>query len=296
MKQQKRFLGFLTMAIGFAVLGCTNPASSQLAVVTPAALSSDRAITTFSLHLTSLTSADGTIDEGTKTIAMNVPIGTTVTAIAPTITTTGKSVSPASGTTQDFSNNATYTVTAEDGSTSTYMVTVTPRSQLAVGDNYSGGKIGYILQPGDTGYQQNVQHGLIAATVDQSAAINWAIVAKQSAAVGTSTAIGAGSANTDAIIAQNGSGSTYAADLARAYDGGGYSDWYLPSKDELLMLHNNRPLIGSVFSTGFYWTSSEVTISGVVEVCVRSFNVDANSSGTKAKSNSNGNVKAVRSF
>jgi len=292
MKQQKRFLGFLTMAIGFAVLGCTNPASSQLAVVTPAALSSDRAITTFSLHLTSLTSADGTIDEGTKTIAMNVPIGTTVTAIAPTITTTGKSVSPASGTTQDFTAPVTYTVTAEDGSTMDYTVTVTPRSQLAVGDNYSGGKIGYILQPGDPWYDAAVQHGLIVATVDQSAAI----VAKQSAAVGTSTAIGAGSANTDAIIAQNGSGSTYAADLARAYDGGGYSDWYLPSKDELLMLHNNRPLIGSVFSTGFYWTSSEVTISGVVEVCVRSFNVDANSSGTKAKSNSNGNVKAVRSF
>ena len=295
MKQQVRFFGFLTMAIGFAVLGCTNPASSQLAVVTPAALSSDRAITTFSLHLTSLTSADGTIDEGTKTIAMNVPIGTTVTAIAPTITTTGKSVSPASGTTQDFTAPVTYTVTAEDGSTMDYTVTVT-KLQLAVGDNYSGGKIGYILQPGDPGYAADVQHGLIVATVDQSAAINWAIVAKQSAAVGTSTAIGAGSANTDAIIAQNGSGSTYAADLARAYDGGGYSDWYLPSKDELLMLHNNRPLIGSVFSTGFYWTSSEVTISGVVEVCVRSFNVDANSSGTKAKSNSNGNVKAVRSF
>jgi hypothetical protein len=49
--------------------------------------------------------------------------------------------------------------------------------------------------------------------------------------------IGTGYANTNAIIAQNGtcstiSSCTYAAGAANAYRGGGYSDWYLPSQSE----------------------------------------------------------------
>jgi hypothetical protein len=291
MKQQVRFFGFLTMAIGFAVMGCINPAASQLAVVTPPAPSSEKALTAFGLQLTQLTSAEGSINEGAKTIALSVPIGTTVTALSPTISTTGESVSPTPGTAQDFTAPVTYTVTAEDGSTMDYTVTVT-ELQLAVGDNYSGGKIGYILQLGDLGYAAAVQHGLIVATVDQSAAINWAIVAKQSALVGTVTAIGTGSANTDKIIFQNGSGSSYAAGLARAYTGGGYSDWYLPSIEELGKLYLNRVAIGG-FSTGYFWSSSELDAANVK---MWSFSLTTPGQGDKAKSNSKGNVRAVRAF
>jgi hypothetical protein len=39
----------------------------------------------------------GTIDQGAKTIALTVPYGTSVTALVPTITITGASVSPDSG-------------------------------------------------------------------------------------------------------------------------------------------------------------------------------------------------------
>lgn len=115
----------------------------------------------------------------------------------------------------------------------------------------------YLLVAGDPGYSATVQHGLIAATTDQSTGIIWAIAAYQNTSVtGTLSTIGRGSANTDKIIAQNGAGTTYAAGLARAYTGGGYSDWYLPSKDELNKLFLNRVL----FSTApdkLYWSSSE---------------------------------------
>ncbi len=67
----------------------------------------------------------GAVYESAKTIALTVPYGTDVTALVPTITHTGASVSPASGMAQDFTTPVTYTVTAEDGSMQQYVVTVT---------------------------------------------------------------------------------------------------------------------------------------------------------------------------
>ncbi|WP_238177842.1 DUF5018 domain-containing protein [Paenibacillus contaminans] len=69
-------------------------------------------------------SAAGTINEAAGTITVNVPYGTNVTSLTPTITQTGASISPGSGATRDFSNLVTYTVTAADGSTKSYTVTV----------------------------------------------------------------------------------------------------------------------------------------------------------------------------
>ena len=63
------------------------------------------------------------------------------------------------------------------------------------------------------------------------------------------TAIGTGFSNTNSIIASQ--GKNYAAGVARAYTGGGYTDWYLPSKDELEKLSYNREIIGGFFN--FYY-------------------------------------------
>jgi len=68
-----------------------------------------------------------TVDAGAHTVAIEVEVGTVVTALEPTITlSAGASVSPLSGVATDFTAAVDYTVTAEDGSTTqVWAVTVT---------------------------------------------------------------------------------------------------------------------------------------------------------------------------
>jgi hypothetical protein len=133
-----------------------------------------------------------------------------------------------------------------------------------VGDFYQGGVIFHIFEPGETGYVAGETHGLIAAVSDQSSGIQW--YNGFIPTIGTGTSLGTGSANTTAIISAQGATETsYAAGLARAYTGGGYSDWFLPSKDELYKMCQIKSLIntvaalydGSNFSYENYWSSTE---------------------------------------
>ena len=138
---------------------------------------------------------------------------------------------------------------------------VTTNGIISVGQSYQGGIIAYILVSGDPGYDASTPHGLIAATSDQTSeayntGIQWYNGVNTSTGA-TGKAIGTGLSNTNAIIASQGPISTdYAAGLARAYTGGGYTDWYLPSKDELNKLYLNKTAIGG-FNGFFYWSSSE---------------------------------------
>lgn len=72
------------------------------------------------------------IDNVTHTVVVNMPTGTDVTALVPTITvSTGASISPASGVAQDFTTSKTYTVTAEGGNTQNWNVSVVILSNVA---------------------------------------------------------------------------------------------------------------------------------------------------------------------
>ena len=123
------------------------------------------------------------------------------------------------------------------------------QAQLSIGKDTLGGKVAYIDATG--------QHGLIAAAADQSAGIQW-YNGSYATTNATGTAIGTGSANTTTIIGiqGNSTGSNYAANLCRNYQGGGYANWYLPSKDELNKLYINRNDIGG-FAYDVYWSSTE---------------------------------------
>jgi hypothetical protein len=72
------------------------------------------------------------------------------------------------------------------------------------------------------------------------------------------TGIGAGAGNTTVLVAACSSG---AANTARAYKGGGKSNWYLPSKDELNALYKKRKVIGGL-SADNYWSSTDVDAGG----------------------------------
>jgi hypothetical protein len=158
---------------------------------------------------------------------------------------------------------------------------------LSVGDSYQGGKVAYILKASDPGYDANVSHGLIAASTDQSAGIMW-WNGTSSVTGATATAYGTGNANTNTIVASQGAGN-YAAKLCGDLVLGGYSDWFLPSKDELFILYTNRIVIGNFASTS-YWSSSEVSTGSAM---LDGFSTGIQGSGGKGFL---ANVRAVRSF
>lgn len=72
-----------------------------------------------------------TVNEKTRTITASLPAGTDIASLAPTITlVSGATISPASGTVQDFTNAVTYTV-KKDTATVNYKVVVSSPDQIA---------------------------------------------------------------------------------------------------------------------------------------------------------------------
>jgi len=124
---------------------------------------------------------------------------------------------------------------------------------LAIGDAYQGGIIFYL--DGNGG-------GLIAAPSDQSSNAKWGCSIYRAIITGADgRAIGTGSQNTMDIVA----GCTTAgkaADICANLTLGGYSDWFLPSKDELNEMYVNLHAKGlGGFTTNYYWSSTEYDYS-----------------------------------
>lgn len=142
-------------------------------------------------------------------------------------------------------------------------------TELFVGMAYEGGIIAYIYGPSDPGYDERTPHGLIAATGDvfgpdaqnQDYYYQWhndSLILSEAYGDG----IAAGLTNTEAITIIQGIG-VYAAMKCSDFVAGGYTDWYLPSKEELNILYQNQAAIGG-FETDpsalpYYWSSTELS-------------------------------------
>jgi hypothetical protein len=161
-----------------------------------------------------------------------------------------------------------------------------------VGDSYGGGIVTYIFQPGDAGYVAGQTHGLIIASADQSTGVYWG---PNTVTGVTATALGTGSSNTDAIVASIGAG-TYAAKICADLVEGGYSDWYLPSKDELYKMFLNRDLNGVGRSARGYFSSSEYTGSIIWLGWMDDGNFTTWSGGCEACKSQLRYVRAFRNF
>lgn len=156
-----------------------------------------------------------------------------------------------------------------------------------IGDSRDGGTVTYILKSGDTGYNANTQHGLIAFVF--TGMYVWR-TNNDTDVNGTSTLIGTGLANTTAIYNVVGtSEASYAARVCYDLVLGGKDDWYLPSRDELIAINPNISYLPNS-SQGNFWSSS-VSSSGISFVTVMGPGVSGRlSQGATAS------VIAVRSF
>jgi hypothetical protein len=103
-------------------------------------------------------------------------------------------------------------------------------------------------------YDQIQGFGLVSALFDQGSA-EWGCFGTLIGPDAWNTEIGMGEVNTGAIV----NGCTQlniAAKLCDDLELNGYSDWFLPSRDELYEMYAQKTLIGG-FTNNIYWSSTE---------------------------------------
>ena len=177
-----------------------------------------------------------TISDYTDTVGSGTGTFTaTITTLAPSITYHLRS----------YATNSIGTVYGTE-----QVITMGIPSGLYVGESYAGGIIFYL--------DSTHLHGMVCAPTDQSSA-DWGCPSVSVS--GTSDAFGTGQTNTADIVAACSDlySAAYECDTLTL---GGYSDWFLPSLDELQMMNTNLNIIGlGSFTTYYYWSSTQTYYS-----------------------------------
>ncbi len=156
---------------------------------------------------------------------------------------------------------------------------------LTLGAIIKGGRVFYVLKPGDPGYIEGELHGLVVCPEMINPPIGryaWANKIDTFLNV-TDTALFTGESNTIKIVTALGPGQ-YAAWMCYDLIYNGYTDWFLPSKNELQLIRKTL-----VPSTQLPWSSSETDSTKAYQIL--------NSVSTKASPKSQLNkVIAIRKF
>jgi outer membrane protein assembly factor BamB len=87
-------------------------------------LSSNKYFTEFVLSIPGSAGASEQTHIGADTVSISVSPGVSLSGLTPTISFVGKSISPSATSSEDFNKPVRYTITAEDGSTKSYIVLV----------------------------------------------------------------------------------------------------------------------------------------------------------------------------
>lgn len=157
-------------------------------------------------------------------------------------------------------------------------------SKFYLGQDTLGGIVFYIYRD-----QNGEEHGLIVSKNESASALDW-----QTAATTTNARRSYDGVYNCALII-----GSPAVNYATSLADGGFTDWYLPSIDELYLLfgarfHVNRVLEGSGFAllgnSRRYWSSTENNGT-------RAFEVNFNRGFTNARGKTSNNwVRAIRAF
>ena len=140
-----------------------------------------------------------------------------------------------------------YVITSRFGLMYGNQISFTTSNVLAIGNSYQGGIVFYIYNGGVNGY---IAKSPATDTVYQWGCYGTAIVGADG------TAIGTGNQNTTDIINAACSHVSAAANYCYNLDYSGYTDWWLPSKNELNQMYIQKTVIGGFVASG-YWSSSE---------------------------------------
>ena len=139
----------------------------------------------------------------------------------------------------------------------------------------------------------NGQHGLIAATSDQSTGIQWG-----GDSYARADGVGAGSRNTTLMIAASASlvyitAARVCNEYSATSNGVTYADWYLPSLHELRLLYDQQVVVGGFAGgTASYWSSNE-SVTTASAAWRKNFSSGSEAINYKAATEY---VRAIRSF